>query len=252
MFESEASQIDLEVYGKLGDRWYTAFDDPIALLRAENALRIPFIAKMVSEKYGLSASILDLGCGAGLASNSLAQLGFSATGVDRCEASLAVARKHDLNLKNLFICEDLLNRPNLGGLFDVVLCLDLLEHVDRPQDILMVAFAHLKPGGMIFFHTFNKNLLSYLLVIKAVEIFVANTPPHLHVYDLFIAPHELRRLATDVGFSDWHVIGMKPLLPMRHIIEFLRYRRVPQDFRFDWTQSLQTGYFGWMCKPNEA
>jgi 2-polyprenyl-6-hydroxyphenyl methylase/3-demethylubiquinone-9 3-methyltransferase len=116
--------------------------------------------------------------------------------------------------------------------------------VEVPSLLIAEASRVLKPGGIFFFHTFNRNLLSYFLIIKGVEWFVKNTPPNLHVYPLFIRPEELDEhlITYKLKATSWH--GFRPKLFNRTLFELIKTRKVPKNFSFTFSNSLATGYCG--------
>ena len=101
---------------------------------------------------------------------------------------------------------------------------------------------------MFFFHTFSRNPLSYLVVIKAVEWLVRNTPKDLHVYSMFITPQELERFSADAGFIGFETIGIRPSL--RSLMDPSIFRRtVPKSLRFKFSNSRSISYAGFAMKP---
>lgn len=239
--------VDNSIYDRLGDRWYEAYDDPVALLRAESKVKEAWIEKRLPVKSDLK--ILDQGCGAGFVSNSLARKGHDLTGVDLSQESLVVARKHAPNSKVKYIEADALATGLPDNYFDVVVSLDFLEHVEDPAASIMEAARVLKPGGLYFFHTFNRNLLSWLTVIKLVEWFVPNTPKHMHVLRLFIKPSELASYCHNCGLEPTEWTGIRPELFTFSNLTGIFKRRVPEDFSFKLTESKLMSYMGMARKP---
>lgn len=243
--QTEFSKADREIinndyYHGLADRWYTADDDPIALLRAEARLRNPWI----SGKILKASKILDVGCGAGFLSNYLASEGHDVTGIDLSEESLNVARLRDKTKTATYLKADAYKLPFEDGSFDVITSTDFLEHVSEPKRVLDEVSRCLKPGGLFFFHTFNKTKLAHLMVIKCLEWFVKNTPDHLHVIDLFITPDELKKWMSERKLETREIHGVRPVIFQKPIAHLLRYGIVKPDFRFVWTKSLAVSYTG--------
>ncbi len=237
--------INNDFYDTLGARWYTASDHPVALLRAENAVRTPWIIDVISAKCPEHCKVLDIGCGAGMLTNRLAERKHQVTGVDLSPDSLKVARMQDLTKSVKYIQANAEALPFDDASFDVVTALDLLEHVHHPQTVIREAARVLKPGGLFFFHTFNRNFLSWLLVIKGVEWAVRNTPKHMHVYDLFIKPEELANMCELAGIESIEMRGLNPKLNSLSLLKMLCTRKVPADFRFQFSSSLKMGYIGY-------
>jgi 2-polyprenyl-6-hydroxyphenyl methylase / 3-demethylubiquinone-9 3-methyltransferase len=239
-------------YAPLGERWYEADDTPIALLRAEARHRNPWIADTIARELGTSAArVLDLGCGAGFLSNDLAARGAVVTGLDASTESLAVAAAYDRTGKVTYRCGDALALPFDDGSFDVVCAMDLLEHVEDPARLVAEAARVLAPGGMFFFHTFNRTRRADLIVIKGVSWFVANAPPDLHVLRLFITPDELAAMCERSSLAIVELRGSRPRFRWP-LWRMLLTGRVGDDFAFTFTPSLALGYSGVARKRRAA
>ncbi len=238
-------KVNNDIYNLYGNRWYEADDDPIALLRAESKTKTPWILEKISQHGLLSAStkVLDVGCGAGFLSNELAKQNLQVTGVDLSPDSLRVAAEYDVTKKVHYQTADAYRLPFADQSFDVVTSLDFLEHVDRPADVIKEFSRVLKPNGLFIFHTFNRNLLAYLIIIKFVVWFVKNTPKDMHVLHLFIKPAELKTYCLQAGLLPENMVGIKPVfssIPIQNIFSGL----VPKSLRFKLTKSLALSYLG--------
>jgi 2-polyprenyl-6-hydroxyphenyl methylase/3-demethylubiquinone-9 3-methyltransferase len=233
------------IYDELGERWYAAHDDPVALLRAESRLRNPWVTETIRRELGGGARVLDVGCGAGFLSNHLAQEGFEVTGLDASRASLDVAERHDASGRASYLLGDARALPFPAASFDVVCAMDFLEHVEEPAAVVAEVSRVLKPGGVFFFHTFNRNPLAWLVIIKGVEWFVKNTPKHMHVLHLFIKPRELSRMCQfhDLRVAELH--GSEPVVLSWAFWRMLLTRVVPPDFRFRFSRSTLLAYTGY-------
>lgn len=229
-------------YETLADHWYTAYDHPIALLRAENQIRTPWILQEIEHKG--PCRLLDIGCGAGLLTNAAALKGHTVYGIDLSEKSLEVAKKYDSTQTVSYQVADALHLPYDNESFDVVCAMDILEHVEDPERLIQEASRVLKLNGLFFFHTFNRNFLSYLLIIKGVEWFVRNAPPHMHVYSLFIRPNELKTFCERHHLLPEKWVGLRPKIRTKAFFKLLLTRIVPSDFRFRFSKDLSTGYCG--------
>jgi 2-polyprenyl-6-hydroxyphenyl methylase / 3-demethylubiquinone-9 3-methyltransferase len=238
-------QVNNTIYSDLGPRWYEAKDDPVALLRAEARHRNPWVAQQIHKHFGERAcSILDVGCGAGFLSNYLGELGHHVIGLDAEDDPLAVASRHDRTGKVDYQHGDALSLPYIDGSFDVVCAMDFLEHVEDPEHAVAEAARVLAPGGLFFFHTFNRNWLSWLLVIKAVEWFVRNTPDDMHVLRLFLKPEELATMCRAHGLEPVELVGVRPRFGVpawRTLVTGM----VGDDFQFKFTPSTRLAYSGY-------
>jgi 2-polyprenyl-6-hydroxyphenyl methylase/3-demethylubiquinone-9 3-methyltransferase len=245
MSSTPRSAINNHFYDDLAERWYAAQDDPVALLRAESRLRNPWVLEQIRKVFGARAcAVLDVGCGGGFLSNALGAAGHAVTGIDLSDESMAVARAHDAGGTVRYEQMDAHALAFPDASFDVVCAMDFLEHTDRPGAAVAEAARVLKPGGLFFFHTFSRNWLCYLIVIKGVEWFVPNTPAHMHVLHLFIQPRELRAELERCGLAlcTWH--GVQPRVWTRAFWRMLATGRVGEDFSFAFTRAKWMGYSG--------
>lgn len=232
-------QINNSFYDQYGERWYSAMDDPVALLRAENRVEIPWVL----ERLERGDSVLDVGCGGGFLANALAEMRFKVTGVDVSEESLAVARRHDSTRTVDYRFGDAYSLPFEDKSFDVVCAMDFLEHIEDPQRAIKEFSRVLRPGGKFFFHTFSRNFLSWLIIIKLVEWLIPTTPTNMHVLRLFIQPRELKNFCALAGMETKEWIGIRPVfssIPISSIFS----GRVPKQMRFVLMRNLWLSYMG--------
>lgn len=248
-FRSDRDKINNAFYDDLGERWFIAEDDPVALLRAEGNARRPWVEQVLA---GREYKILDVGCGAGFLTSALAERGHQVTGVDASVATLEMARQRDPLGRIQYVQGDAYALDFADHSFDVVTAMDFLEHVSDPKRVLDEVRRVLKPGGLFFFHTFNRNWLAWLIVIKGVEWFVKNTPPDLHVLSLFIKPSELQFWLEERGFQVQELRGLRPALAQKAFWRMLFTGKVAANFRFVWTQNLWLGYSGVAQAANTA
>ena len=242
--QTGSPSINNAFYDDLEEDWYTASNHPIALLRAENAIRTPWILKEIHQRFAAQPiSALDIGCGAGLLTNVLASAGHSVSGIDLSEKSLETAKRHDKTGRVDYQLANAYSLPFPEASFDVVSATDVLEHVEDPNLLIAEASRVLKKNGFFFFHTFNRNPISYFFIIKGVEWCVSNAPKHMHVYSLFIKPQELTRLCHDWDLSVESLQGLRPVFS-RPFFQMLFTRKVPENFTFRFSKSLMTGYCG--------
>ncbi len=242
--EREPRTINNEWYADLGERWYRATDTPIALLRAESRQRNPWIADEISRTFGARpCRVLDLGCGAGFLSNHLAACGHAVTGIDTTAENLVVARAHDATASATYELGDACALHYPDASFDVVCAMDLIEHVPDPERLVAEVGRVLAPGGVFFFHTFNRTLLANLIVIKGVSWFVKNTPADLHLIDLFRSPAEVEAMCRAHGLDIVELHGSRPRFRWP-LWRMLLTGRVGDDFAFTFTPSTAIGYTG--------
>jgi 2-polyprenyl-6-hydroxyphenyl methylase/3-demethylubiquinone-9 3-methyltransferase len=235
-------------YADLGTRWYAADDTPIALLRAESRHRNPWIAETLGEE---PQDVLDLGCGAGFLSNYLGTRGHRVTGIDTTTENLTVAKLHDDSRRVAYRQADACALPFPDRSFDVVCAMDLLEHVEKPHALIAEASRVLRPGGRFVFHTFNRNWLANLIIIKGVEWFVKNTPKDLHVLRLFHTPAELTAMLNARGLDVVELRGSRPRFRWP-LWRMLLTGRVGDDFAFTFTPSTKLGYTGIAKKVDQG
>ncbi|GAB5535514.1 MAG: hypothetical protein Rubg2KO_17630 [Rubricoccaceae bacterium] len=232
-------------YHGLGDIWYEGDDHAIALLRAEMPLKLSFVLERL-KAHGIEpgSQILDVACGGGLVTFPLAEAGFDVLGVDLAEGAIEAARtRAPASSTATFEVGDAYALDAGDASFDAVLLLDMLEHVERPADVLAEAARVVRPGGLVLFNTFNSTPLAWLLAVHGFKFIVRDAPEHIHVFDLFIAPSVLAELAADVGLDMEVIRGVRPSLG-KPFWWSLRHRRIHPDFRFQFTRSPAVGYMG--------
>lgn len=237
------SQINNEFYNELGEDWYQADDHAIALLRAEQKVKNNWVHNEIQKNHPKAQAILDIACGGGFLSNSLAPHYARLCGVDASPSSIEIAKKHDETKKVEYQVADAYKLPFADAEFDVVCLMDFLEHIEDPEKIIIEATRVLKPGGLLFYHTFNRNILSYLIIIKAVEWLVPDAPKNLHIYRLFIKPVELLSFLRKAHLTSILVLGLKPKFD-KYFFKSIMKRKVLPEFDFELTQSTTLAYLG--------
>jgi len=243
-------KVNNDYYNHLGDDWYDADDDPIAVLRVEQQAKNPWVENVINENFSnKDLNIADIGCGAGFLTNYLAlQYGSgSVNGLDASESTLAVAKSKDSTKKVNYELGDAYKLPYQDGSMDVVCAMDFLEHVERPEDVVAECARILRPGGLFFFHTFNRNFLSWLIVIKFMEWFVPNTPKNLHVLHLFIKPSELKTMMMINKLSTQEITGIGPRFNLGFIRSIFA-RKVTPGFSFKVGGHTLLGFMGYSKK----
>lgn len=198
---------EINKFEKLASRWWDP-DSEFKPLHEINPLRLDYI----DEIAGLEGKrVLDVGCGGGILSESMAACGATVTGIDMGEAPLAVAKLHlmesGLEVDYQRIPVELLadERP---GTYDIVTCMEMLEHVPDPASVIQSCAELAKPGGNLFFSTINRNPKSYLFAIIGAEYLLRLLPAGTHDYNRFIRPSEMDRWLRSSGLHTADIIGL--------------------------------------------
>jgi 2-polyprenyl-6-hydroxyphenyl methylase / 3-demethylubiquinone-9 3-methyltransferase len=199
--------VELAKFGELAHQWWNPSGD-FKPLHDINPLRLDYIDARVSLS---GKSVLDVGCGGGILAESMAVRGATVTGIDLAEKPLMVARLHLVETGNQvdyhnISAEELANQKPAS--YDVVTCLELLEHVPDPASTVAACAALAKPGGHLFFSTINRNLKAYLFAVVGAEYVLRMLPRGTHDYAKFIKPSELASLSRDAGLELRDVTGM--------------------------------------------
>jgi 2-polyprenyl-6-hydroxyphenyl methylase/3-demethylubiquinone-9 3-methyltransferase len=236
-------------YTDLGARWFEGDDHAIALLRAESRIKIRYVLDVLAAR-GITpgARVLDVACGAGLVAFPLAEAGYRVKGVDLAEGAVEAAQRRAPE-GAIFAVADAYATGEPDAAYDAVLLLDMLEHVERPADVWTEAARVLRPGGVVIFHTFNRTPAAWALAIHGMKVVARDTPAHVHVYDLFITPGELRRMAAEAGAPVAEIRGIRPVVDRAFWWSVL-HRRIHPRFDFAFTRSQAVGYLGYAVREN--
>ncbi|MDE2141895.1 MAG: bifunctional 2-polyprenyl-6-hydroxyphenol methylase/3-demethylubiquinol 3-O-methyltransferase UbiG [Elusimicrobia bacterium] len=247
--DSDDPMVDNEFYDGLGERWHEGDVHAVALLRAETPARLAYILDALrSDGLRPGARVLDVGCGGGLIANPLAEAGFRVKGIDRSVPSLETARAHaDPESGAVYEAGDALALAEPDGGYDAVLMMDLLEHLDEPARAVAEAARVLRPGGLLFFHTFNRTPEAWLLAVKGIGFVTREGPANVHSHAMFITPEELERAGRTCGLEPRDLRGIRPVLG-RPFFWSLLHRRVHPSFSFTLTRSTRVGYVGRFVK----
>ncbi len=186
---------EIEKFEKIASQWWDLNGD-FKPLHQVNPLRVQFICQHIAEQKSelFAKNVIDVGCGGGILSESLAKLGANVTGIDMGTEPLNVAKLHSLE-SNLTISYEKITAEEkaqqCSGTFDMVTCMEMLEHVPNPASIVNACAKLVKPGGLVFFSTLNKTIKSYLLAILAAEKVLKLVPDGTHDHKSFIKPSQL-------------------------------------------------------------
>ncbi|MDD3883582.1 MAG: bifunctional 2-polyprenyl-6-hydroxyphenol methylase/3-demethylubiquinol 3-O-methyltransferase UbiG [Gallionella sp.] len=204
---TNADPIELEKFSQLAHKWWDP-NSEFKPLHDINPLRLGYINRLA----GLAGKqVLDVGCGGGILSESMADMGAQVTGIDLADKSLQVAKLHLLESGRQVEYRKIAVETLAGeqpGQFDVVTCLEMLEHVPDPQSIIQACAQLAKPGGWLFFSTLNRNPKSYLFAILGAEYLLNLLPRGTHDYAKFIRPAELAQFCRNAGLDLTDVTGM--------------------------------------------
>ncbi|ASP40396.1 bifunctional 3-demethylubiquinol 3-O-methyltransferase/2-polyprenyl-6-hydroxyphenol methylase [Bacterioplanes sanyensis] len=198
---------EIAKFEALASRWWDK-ESEFKPLHDINPLR----ANYIDQHAGLAGKrVLDVGCGGGILSESMAQRGAQVMGIDMGEAPLNVAKLHALE-SGVEVDYQRIEVETLAqqqpASFDVVTCLEMLEHVPDPSSVVKACFELVKPGGQVFFSTINRNPKSYLFAIIGAEYVLRLLPAGTHDYNKFIKPSELAGWCRDTELEVLHMTGM--------------------------------------------
>ena len=202
-----ADPTELQKFSDLAHRWW----DPSAEFRPLHDIN-PLRLGWISARAPLAGkTVLDIGCGGGILTESMAQKGADVTGIDLSEKALNVAELHSLESGvkvryELMAAEDLAARE--PARYDVVTCMEMLEHVPDPAAIVHACATLVKPGGHVFFSTLNRNPKSYLYAVIGAEYLLRMLPKGTHDYAKFITPAELAQFIRNAGMTVHALKGM--------------------------------------------
>ncbi len=198
---------EIRKFEALAARWW----DPNSEFRPLHEIN-PLRVNYINQKINLAEMrVLDVGCGGGILAEAMARHGASVTAIDMADASLSVARLHQLesglniDYRKCSAEEIAAQEPES---FDVITCLEMLEHVPDPSSVIAACARLVKPGGKVFFSTINRNPKSYLFAIVGAEYVLNLLPRGTHDYEKFIKPSELAGWARASGLQLNDQIGM--------------------------------------------
>lgn len=198
---------EIAKFEELASRWWDR-ESEFKPLHDINPLRIDFIDRIAALA---GKTVLDVGCGGGILSEAMAQRGAEVSGIDMGEAPLKVAKLHGLesgvnvNYKQITVEQLAAEQPES---FDIVTCMEMMEHVPDPASIVDACSKLVKPGGFVFFSTLNRNPKSYMMAIVGAEHLLKLVPKGTHDFKKFIRPSELANWIRHSGLSSLEMTGL--------------------------------------------
>lgn len=223
---------EIAKFSSLANEWWDV-NGPMKPLHALNPLRLKYIEDHAEIK---DKKVLDLGCGGGILTESLEQAGANTFGIDMSDEAIHIAKEHaknsslNIHYEKISVEEFTLQHENT---FDVITCMEMLEHVPDPFSIIESASRLLKPNGKIFFSTINRNPKSFLQAIIGAEYILNLLPKGTHHYEKFIRPSEL------TTWAEKNNLILKGLQGITYS---------PFKNQFHLTDSVDVNYLVWFCK----
>ena len=199
---------EVNKFDELAAKWWDT-EGEFKPLHQINPLRVGFIKdRSILE----GKKILDVGCGGGILAEALSELGANVTGIDASENTIGVAKSHSKSISsNVRFIQNTIEEfiaSNPEEKFDVITCLEMLEHVPSPGEIIKNCSDILKKDGDIFFSTINRNPRSYLFAVIGAEYILNLLPKGTHDYEKFIKPSELAKWIREAGLNSEETIGL--------------------------------------------
>ena len=200
---------ELEKFSALAHRWWDT-ESEFRPLHQINPLRLEWIENLAPLK---GQRVLDVGCGGGILADAMARRGASVLGIDLAAKALKVAQLHALEAQTNGVQYQEISAEELAseqpGSFDVVTCMEMLEHVPDPSSIVKACAALVKPGGYVFFSTINRNAKAFLFAIVGAEYLLDLLPRGTHEYDKLIKPSELAGYCRTTGLTLQQTRGLQ-------------------------------------------
>jgi len=208
MQQANVDAAEVAKFEKLAHRWWDPQSE-FKPLHEINPLRLGYIEDHAGSLNG--KRIVDIGCGGGILSESMATKGADVLGIDMGETPLSVAKLHKLESGvelEYRQCTAESLAEEMPHSFDVVTCMEMLEHVPDPASVIKACATLVKPGGKVFFSTINRNMKAYLFAIVGAEYVLQMLPKGTHDYAKFIRPSEMQAWARDAELRFTNMIGM--------------------------------------------
>ncbi|PSW66091.1 bifunctional 3-demethylubiquinol 3-O-methyltransferase/2-polyprenyl-6-hydroxyphenol methylase [Photobacterium leiognathi subsp. mandapamensis] len=199
---------EISKFEDMASRWWD-LEGEFKPLHQINPLRLNYVIDHANGLFG--KKVLDVGCGGGILAESMAIEGAEVTGLDMGKEPLTVARLHALETGTKLdyiqsTAEE--HAEEHQAYYDVITCMEMLEHVPDPASIIAACAKMVKPGGHVFFSTLNRNIKSYLFAIVGAEHVMRLVPKGTHDHNKFIRPSELMAMIDKTALEDRHIIGL--------------------------------------------
>jgi 2-polyprenyl-6-hydroxyphenyl methylase/3-demethylubiquinone-9 3-methyltransferase len=227
------NRMNYDYYDQEGDTWWRPDTFLNLIVRVINPVRVEFAKRTMDKNIQTDPgkiTLLDVGCGGGLLAEEFAVRGYTVTGIDPSESSLQTAREHaeSNNLQIDYIKGTGERLPFKSGSFDVVLCCDVLEHVQDLPKVISEVSRVLKTGGLFMYDTFNPTAFSKLSAIRILQEWKrwAIMPPGLHIWEMFIKPVEIRSLLAENNLTWIEHKGIEPDVSYLKMLRYLRKRAI--------------------------
>ena len=209
MTENENIDLEeLEKFSSRADQWWDS-DGEFKTLHEINPVRLNYVTKHVSLK---NLQTMDIGCGGGIFAEAMAKQGAIVTGLDASKENIETATQHatdnQLEINYIVSTAESFAEDHIDS-FDVITCMELLEHVPDPASIIQAASKMIKPGGHVFFSTINRNIKAYMLAVLTGEYLLKLLPKGTHQYEKFIRPSELVTWCKDNKLEMNDLAGMQ-------------------------------------------
>ena len=208
---------EIKLFDSLADEWWDE-EGSMSFLHSMSEIRTQFILEQLTNNFQIKnkhkilndIDILDLGCGGGIASEPLCRLGGNVTGIDESENLINIAKLHSkrMGLKINYKCMDIENLIKLKKKYDVIVALELLEHVNNVEHFCELIIKLLKNDGIIILSTINRTILSKFFVIEIAENIIKKIPKGTHDYKKFITPEQLRAIFEKYTYEINNIKGM--------------------------------------------
>ncbi len=228
MSKDKEYNTEYELFNKLSQDWWDE-NGKFKILHQIKPIRMKYIISQLNSKNIKKIEILDVGCGGGLISESLARLGANVTGIDFVEENILIAKNHSLmkNLKVNYIHGDV-EKINISKNFDLIIIFELLEHLNDWKSFVLKISKKLKKNGIIIISTINRNIISKTLAIHFAENILNWIPKGTHNYDKFIKPDEIINCAKQNNLDLKNLTGL--------IFD-------PLEFKWRLSQNTKVNYF---------